>query len=235
MSPFFEDNASFTMFSSEHWTVLGVVLLLTVLLPLFGRRYLNRHQQLWLGRAMAIFISAVLVAWNIIALTIGHYDWREDLPVHLCFFVSLILPILAWQPSLRSHEVLFYLILSGTAQANLTPRLHESFPHYDFIYYWVTHSGLLVYVVYVTVTQRLHPTRRGILRAFVCLNVFAACVLGVNLLLGTNYLYLMAKPPTASLLDFFGPWPWYILVSEVVALVLFWLCYLPFLRVWRRR
>ena len=228
MDAFFTDNASFTMFSREHLLVLGTVLAFTVLLPVFARRWLTARQQLWLGRAMAVAISGVLITWTCLAAAMGQYDWRDDLPIQLCYFVSLMLPLVAWRPKLRAHEILYYWILSGTLQANLTPRLDESFPHYDFVYYWVTHSGLLVYVIYVTVTQRLYPTKRGILRALLWINVFAAAAMVINLALGTNYLYLMAKPESASLLDFFGPWPWYILVAEGAALMLFALSYLPF-------
>ena len=142
--------------------------------------------------------------------------------------MALFLPVAAWNPTRRVNEILYYWVVSGTLQANITPRVEAAFPHIDAFYYWIAHSGLLVYVIYTTVVHRLYPTWRGILRAFVWLNVFAALALVLNLLLDTNYLYLRAKPPTVSLLDYFGPWPWYILVTELAALVMFWLAYLPF-------
>lgn len=57
---------------------------------------------------------------------------------------------------------------------------------------------------------------------------YAAAVGLFNVLFGTNYLYLRAKPPTTTLLDWFGPWPVYILVSAGIAFVLFRLLELPF-------
>jgi uncharacterized membrane protein YwaF len=55
-----------------------------------------------------------------------------------------------------------------------------------------------------------------------------ATVLGLNALLGTNYGYLCAKPENPSLLDHLGPWPWYLLSLEGLALALFLLLDLPF-------
>ena len=64
-------------------------------------------------------------------------------------------------------------------------------------------------------------------KAFWGVQVYAVGIVLLNLLLGSNYFYIMRKPPTASLLDYLGPWPWYILVCEGIVLVLFLLVYAP--------
>ena len=40
-----------------------------------------------------------------------------------------------------------------------------------------------------------------------------------NGLLDANYMFLCAPPPTGSVLDYLGPWPWYIVGEELLALV----------------
>ena len=69
---------------------------------------------------------------------------------------------------------------------------------------------------------------KSFVRVFLWLNVYVVFVYVVNLLVGSNYLYIMQKPETASLLDLLGPWPIYIFVSEAVAFVTFFLLYAPF-------
>ena len=59
------------------------------------------------------------------------------------------------------------------------------------------------------------------------LNLYALSVGTVNAIMGWNYGYLCHKPYAPSLLDLLGPWPWYLLAIELLALVTFLILYLP--------
>jgi uncharacterized membrane protein YwaF len=50
----------------------------------------------------------------------------------------------------------------------------------------------------------------------------------VNTALDSNYFWIRGKPPVPSLLDYMGPWPWYIMWSEFLALGHFIIAYSPF-------
>ena len=75
----------------------------------------------------------------------------------------------------------------------------------------------------------MYPRLKGILITFGWVNIYSLALYGLNLLMDANYFYLVHKPGNASILDLFGPWPLYILVAEMVAMVFFGLFYLPFI------
>ena len=55
----------------------------------------------------------------------------------------------------------------------------------------------------------------------ITLNVLLPFLFAINLLVEGNYMFLREKPKGGSLLDFLGPYPWYILVLEFVAFIIF--------------
>ena len=51
-----------------------------------------------------------------------------------------------------------------------------------------------------------------------------------NSLLGSNFAFASRPPDNPSLIDHLGPWPWYLLAMQFIALLFFFLLALPFLR-----
>ena len=119
--------------------------------------------------------------------------------------------------------------VAGAAQAVLTPSVgNYGLPHFWAIQSLASHGLLIIALVYMTTIEGFRPTWRSVWKTMLFLNVYALFVTGVNRLIGSNYMYTMGKPATSSLLDMMGPWPWYLLTAELVALSLFCLLYLPF-------
>ena len=231
---FLEYNTLFATFGTQHLLMLALTVAASVAFPLYANRLLGAGRRLLVARVMAVVLSLTVVLWATIRMALGDFDAQTDLPLDICNLAALLMPFLMWKPSQRVHEILYFLVLVGTLQATLTPHLFNGFPNFTFFKYWIVHGGLIVFVVYVTASFKLYPDRRSLLKAFGWLHVYAVAVFVANLLLGSNYFYIMRKPPTASLLDLLGPWPWYILVCEGLALVLFILVYLPVFFIHRR-
>ncbi len=226
-SAFIAYNQDFILFGDQHWYVLLLTLFSCYVLPVLAKRYLSARQQLHLYRALISVLSFWVISYILILLLLGDFDLKTDLPLDICNLTALLLPILMWNPTIRVHEILYFWIFAGTLQAVVTPHLFNGFPNFIFLKYWFVHSGLIVSAVYATYVFNLKPTFSSIWKSFLALQGYMLFVFIMNAGLGSNYVYLMHKPPTASLLDYLGPWPLYILVGEILGLFLFILVWLP--------
>lgn len=161
-------------------------------------------------------------------------SWGDLAPLHLCdmaIFVGLFALVTR---SPLACEVVYFWACAGTLLAIITPDVLVGFPHPYFLSYFALHGTVVVTAILLVWGLGLRPRSGAVWRMLLITNAYAALVGGVNLVFGTNFLYLCAKPAGRTLLDWFGPWPVYILVAEVVALGLFTLLALPFRRGARR-
>ncbi len=191
----------------------------------------------WLGfgwkphasaRTWARVAAALLFVNETAALWIAWQQGHPRIPLQLCD-IALFLSVWAlWGAPTLVMELAYFWGLSGSLQALLTPDLHQAFPDYWWIKFFITHSGAALAAVYLGRSGRVAPTPRSLWRVWGLTNVYAACVGIVNGIWGMNYGYLAHKPSQPSLLDQFGPWPWYLLSMEGVALLSMALCYAPF-------
>ena len=111
--------------------------------------------------------------------------------------------------------------------ALLTPNLNEPFPSFSTVEFFVTHGLTVMSVLYLVWSGQARPRKWSVVRAMIGINVVALIDGPIDYFFRTDYFFLRAKPADPSLLDYLGPWPWYILSTEGVALILFLLLYLP--------
>jgi hypothetical protein len=118
--------------------------------------------------------------------------------------------------------------LAGTLNGLITPALDEGFPSPRFLFFFGLHGAVVVCAVYLVAGFRLRPAKGAVWRAFGWLQIYTLGAGLADWLTGANYGFLREKPPQASLMDLMGPWPWYLLGLQGLALGLFGLLYLPF-------
>lgn len=220
-------SPAFDLFGPAHLATLGVIVAVAVLLPLAVRRLAPRAV-----RPVAWGLALLLVAQECFQLALllqRHGPSPELLPLHLC---SMAVWLSAWMlvtAGPRLYEVTYFWGLGGTSQALLTPDLAVGFPSVPYLMFYLGHGLVIVAVLYATLAFRLRPRQGAIGRVALITLAYAAVVFGINVALGTNFLFLIAKPGGASLMDWLGPWPWYWLGLIVIGLLTFALLYTPFL------
>ena len=229
--------SEFQTFGTPHLVVMGLTLALPMVLSgLAGRAGDGRT-----AKSIGYLLAAMLLVNEVTAggyrlLQFGpDYFVRNYLPLHICGIANLITAATLVFRNRHTYEIAYFWGLVGSANAVITPGAIETgFPSWRFFQYFIAHSGIVVGVLYATWGLGMRPTLGGLFRAFIILNVFAVAVGIINLLLGSNYMYL-SKPPWGTVSPFFfAPWPWYIPILDAVALGMFFVVYLP-IYVFRRR
>ena len=220
----------FQTFGTPHLFVLGITLALPIVLSGLARRTGDGRT----AKSIAYLLAAMLLVNDV---TAGGYRLMQSgldyfiqnyLPLHICGVANLVTAATLMFRSRRTYEIAYFWGLVGSANAVFTPGAIETgFPSWRFFQYFIIHSGIVVGVLYATWGLGMRPTLGGLFRAFIILNVFALAVGVINLLLGSNYMYL-SRPPWGTVSPFFfAPWPWYIPILDAVALVMFFVVYLP--------
>jgi hypothetical integral membrane protein (TIGR02206 family) len=228
MNSFLFENNNFKIFSWEHFISVLIFTLVGIGLIWYGSGLTTeeKKRKLLLYFTFGIFLAQLgKVA---ILLSIGEFDITKDLPFHLCNVAPIILWLAYYLRSRVLWGVILLWIMAGTFQANFTPTLHQSFPHFEWFRYWIIHVWLIISILYGVIVLGYRMKAFDILRSLLFLNVFAIIIYPINNLLGANYLFLVAKPESKTMFDLLGDWPWYILQLEFVALLLFSVLYLPF-------
>lgn len=202
------------------------------LLAIVTGRWLRQRDDALLRRTVAVGLAInELFSW-VLAAPSG----VARMPLQLCDLATFLSVWALWHPRRWHGELAYFWAMAGSLQAILTPDVTVGFPDYWCIKFFIGHVGVVLSVVYLAASGRLAPTHRSVWHAWAWTNVYAAVVGLVNWWAGTNYGYLARKPLQPSLLDAWGPWPWYILAMDVAALASFYLYYTPFVigRRWAR-
>ncbi|NOZ08741.1 MAG: TIGR02206 family membrane protein [FCB group bacterium] len=230
MTNYFSYNytgAPFRLFGFTHLATL--VFIAGGILLVYGanRRYGSRFSEPF-RFLLAGTIAANEVIWHYWNAINGLWTVQGMLPFHLCGTMVWVSVFLLLKPSFRVFELLYYLGIGGALQALVTPNLEVfGFPHYRFFETYIAHTGIIYAALFCIFARGYRPTLKGGVRALIIGNIYLVIVYGINLILGSNYMYVMHKPETFSVLNYFGPWPYYILGIELFAAVNMLLLYLP--------
>src|SRR5205807_10443951 len=142
------------------WPHLTVIFL-TSTLPFVLAALVRRRKSTRVERAIVALLSGVLVA-NYIAYLIflrshGVVSWRQMLPLQLCDWGMVVVIVALWTGNQRWFEVAYFWGIGGTLQAVLTPNLAFGFPDFRFFCFFISHSGIIIGVIFLMRTRGYRP------------------------------------------------------------------------------
>lgn len=221
---------TFQPYTTSHMAVIILVILANFLVFRY-RNHLRQAKRLEkvvrLSIALLLVILEIgLMVWEAVG---GIWSAQGSLPLQLCDLSLILSVIVLCCKNRKVYEIAYFLGVGGAGQALLTPDTAYAFPHFVFVDFFLAHSLIITALLWMTFVHNFRPHLISIGKSMFWTNVYAMVIGLFNFFSGSNYAYLCAKPGNPSLLDYLGDWPWYILSLEIVALLVYLVCYLPFI------
>lgn len=221
--------------SFEHLFPVFIAIIFGTLLIKFANKKLNKFQQERVIHCFALLVSFTVIIFHIHKISLGNYNPKTDLPLYLCSLIAILIPFFTYFRKYWMYEILLFWIIAGTTQGVITPDIADGFPSFDYFRYWVVHLGLLIIIFYATFVFKMRPKFKSVFKSFFALQIYVLIMVAINYMLTANYFYLNKKPQSASLLDYFGEWPMYLIVVQLIIIPYFLIIYLPFFLIQKKK
>ncbi|WP_394176165.1 TIGR02206 family membrane protein [Guptibacillus hwajinpoensis] len=221
---------AFKLFSTPHLFTLCILMLVLITMGIFKNRL--RHPVTSFVVRICIALVLVLTEYSFHLWFIYHQKWdvTTTLPLQLSSISLFLAVFLLLTRRFFLFEITYFVGSASALLAMITPDLGVyGYPHFRFFHFFIAHGGIIVAAFYMIMVEKYKPTYLSIWKTFLSLNLFVILIFMLNLFLDANYMYLMAKPLSNTLLTYLGPWPIYLLSLEGIAILAFHLLYLPFI------
>jgi hypothetical integral membrane protein (TIGR02206 family) len=208
----------FQAFTGQHYLLLAITAVGAVAVIWWGRRHRDTEAELAARRGFATVVLVVTVGMQVYWTTPGVRDVEGSWPLQLSDLADYTAAFALWTRGPRTSAFTYYVGLTLTLMAVLTPSLGQSFPDPRWFGFWVRHILVVWAALYLVWGLGIRPTWRLYRTTVVATLVWAVVAHTFNVVAGTNYGYLVRKPASGSLLDLLGPWPWYVLGAMALLL-----------------
>ncbi len=221
-------GGAFVLFGTYHLVALVVVAVAIFLIVRLGQNGSERTRTILRYTLAAVLVLDEL-SWHLWNALTGQWTIQTMLPLHLCSVLVWLSAYMLVRRSYRIYEFAYLLGIAGALQALLTPDAGKyGFPHYRSIQVMLSHGSIIAAAVYMTLVEKFRPTWASVRRVLIGGNIYMLAVFVLNFAIGSNSLFIAHKPETASLLDVLPPWPYYIVIIELLGIFFAALLYAPF-------
>ena len=221
---------AFEVFGAQH---LVTLLLCAAVIYLYPKFFQNKDEakQILGGKILAGIMILHMITQPIYDVLLFELPWKEEFPLHMCDFSMLAMIVYLLKqnaPKILFHCAYFWGIC-GATMAMATPDLEYGFPHGEYSPFFWGQSLILLAVFYVLMVRKERPILKDILKVVGVTLVLLIFVYIANLLIGppANYWYLVARPVDGTLMDYFPDPPLHLIGTIPLAILLFYIAYLP--------
>lgn len=222
------DLHAFGIFSPEHLITLAVIFCVCILLYVGRKRFEEPGKRNFFRFFGAGFLFVSYMVQQFWFFSQNAWSLKSSLPLQLSDLVVILAIIMLLTKSFKLFQFMYFAGIGSSVQAILTPDLGAySFPHFQYLEFFIFHGGTLIACLFMLWIYRFEPYQKSLWITSLIINVYGAMIFFFDKKLHANYLYLMKKTENHSLLDFLGDWPWYIFTMDAAMLLIFYILYSP--------
>jgi hypothetical integral membrane protein (TIGR02206 family) len=222
----------FYPFTQQHFAALGIGIVVAAALIMIGKR----------GGTGKKVATAILAFLNLSVYPLGQAAWLSldapqsvdnFVPLHLCDITAMMAGFALLTRQRLLCSLTYFWGLAATLQALITPAITVGFPHGPFVMFFVHHFSVVITALYLPIVEGWRPKQplwKAPLEANAWILLYLGIAMTANHLLGSNFAFASRPPDNPSLIDHLGPWPWYLVAMQAIALIFFFLLTLPFVR-----
>jgi hypothetical integral membrane protein (TIGR02206 family) len=217
-------------FGATHLFALAVTLFIGFFVIYISRR--NPSSQI--SATIAITIAFLLITAypvKIIGRCIDGIEINKDVifPLQLCDVAAIAGFFALVLKNRLCAEITYFFGLAGTLQALFTPSTCYDFPSISYFSFFQLHSTVVIAALYLPLALCWKPRKGSVMRVWFCGICYVVIAGLFDFITGANYGFFREKAE-GSLMDILHPWPYYIIEMAGLALVLFFVLAVPFLR-----
>lgn len=215
----------FILFGKAHLITVFVMIIISVLLLVMCKKSPR------FAKNFKIYLLVSLIVQDLLYRLWGGFYQGVDLTVALTLHLSSMSVILAivllYKYKQIWFDLLFYWGLLAVPQAIITPGISSyGFPHLRFFHILSIHMTVMVVVFYFLIIEKRKPSKISLKRSLIITHLYGGFVFCVNMVFGTNYMFIGRKSSASSIINFLGPWPIYIVYLDIILIVMFTVLYL---------
>ena len=198
-------DVGFSHYDCLHIGWLIVIALICALNCILYRKLPQKGRAIWKKTVAALLVADELFKMVILFIG-GNYEW-DYLPLHLCSINIFVIGFHAFKPSKTIGNFLYTICIPGALAALLFPTWTKlPLANAMHIHSFTVHMLLILYPIVLTVTGEIQPDIKLVPKCLGLLTLMAVPIYGLNILLDTNFMFLISAGKGTPLYWFKQNW-----------------------------
>lgn len=195
------EGVGFQAFGLTHiiWLLAGLILCIAACI-FYGKLSTEKRKRVLTVLGAYIFLQEMVK--NLVLILLGEFSWGY-LPFHLCGINILLIAFDTIKQTKIVRSFLYYFAIPGAALALIFPNWTKM-PVWNFfhLHSFTIHILLILYPLLLITTNQVSTDLKSALKGVLLLVAMAIPMYGLNMLWGTNFMFLM-KPDSGNPLEMF--------------------------------